>query len=291
MYSNILIATDLSRDSGALVRCVAGLVDKGCRRAHLVYGLEVEDIGPVRASLDQLLQPELDRQMAVLRSAGIEPISHIALYPISREIERIAGENDCSLVVAGSRVHSLAGEMTAGSMAGTVLTSTRRPLLMLRLSRTDPDDSPSCACWPCAPLKHLLVPTDFSENAEHAFGYIERFVKEQAPGRITLLHVQDRRRIDRHLKDRLDEFNATDRERLERLRDRLAAVASAEIVAELPYGHPAAEIVEYCCREAVSLVVMGTQGRGHVKELFLGSVSHSVARQAPVPVLLIPQPL
>ena len=41
-------------------------------------------------------------------------------------------------------------------------------------------------------------------------------------------------------------------------------------------------------RESVSLTVMGSQGRGHLGELFLGSVSHNVARHAPVPVLLIP---
>ena len=36
------------------------------------------------------------------------------------------------------------------------------------------------------------------------------------------------------------------------------------------------------------MVVMGTQGRGFFGELLLGSVSHAVARQATVPVLLVP---
>jgi nucleotide-binding universal stress UspA family protein len=33
---------------------------------------------------------------------------------------------------------------------------------------------------------------------------------------------------------------------------------------------------------------MGTQGKGFIKELFLGSVAHNVARLAPCPVLLVP---
>jgi len=34
--------------------------------------------------------------------------------------------------------------------------------------------------------------------------------------------------------------------------------------------------------------VMGSQGRGFIGEVFLGSVSHQVVRRAPVPVLLVP---
>jgi len=38
----------------------------------------------------------------------------------------------------------------------------------------------------------------------------------------------------------------------------------------------------------VKLVVMGSQGRGYVKEFFLGSVSQNIARLSPSSVLLIP---
>ena len=38
----------------------------------------------------------------------------------------------------------------------------------------------------------------------------------------------------------------------------------------------------------ISLIVMGTQGKGFIQELFLGSVAHNVSRLATCPVLLIP---
>ncbi len=289
MYSNILIATDLSRDSDKLVRCVAGLNDLGCRRAHLVYGIDVNEIGPVRAAVEQAVHAEIEKQKATLARAGIESVGHVAMHPVALEIEAIAKANACSLLVAGSRVHSLAGEIFTGGVASTALTHTRRPLLMLRIHSTDASDAPGCACWPCAPLKHLLFPTDFSTTADDAFAYIKRFVGECSPERITIMHVQDRKRIEPHLENRLDEFNTTDRARLEKLREALTVSApAAHLDIELPYGHPAREIVDYCGREAVSLVVMGTQGRGFVSEMFLGSVSHNVARHALAPVLLIP---
>ncbi len=289
MYSNILIATDLSRDSDELVRCVTGLHALGCRKAHLVYGIEVDEIGPVRMAVEQAVHAEIVRQKATLTRAGIEPVGHVAMSPVAAGVERIAADNSCSLLVAGSRFRTLAGEMAAGGIASTLLTTTHRPLLMLRLHTSDAPGAPSCACWPCAALNHLLCPTDFSAHADHAFAYIERFVRDCPPRRITLMHVQDSKRLDPHLANRLDEFNATDRERLDKLRHRLACAApAARVDIELPYGHPARELVDYCDRASVSLVVMGTQGRGFVSELFLGSVSHNVARRAIAPVLLIP---
>ena len=37
-----------------------------------------------------------------------------------------------------------------------------------------------------------------------------------------------------------------------------------------------------------TLILMGTQGKGFVEELFLGSVAHNVARRAPLAVLFVP---
>ena len=40
--------------------------------------------------------------------------------------------------------------------------------------------------------------------------------------------------------------------------------------------------------KVIRLVVMGSQGHGFIKELFLGSVSHGVARLSDASVLLVP---
>jgi nucleotide-binding universal stress UspA family protein len=79
-----------------------------------------------------------------------------------------------------------------------------------------------------------------------------------------------------------------DRERLETLNGRLMAVGGddLDVAVIVRHGVPAAEILALL--EQASLVVMGTHGRGFVSELFVGSVSHNVARHAGCPVLLIP---
>ena len=47
-------------------------------------------------------------------------------------------------------------------------------------------------------------------------------------------------------------------------------------------------ILEALKNRDISLIVMGTQGRGFIQKIFLGSVAHNVCRLAPCPVLLIP---
>lgn len=65
-----------------------------------------------------------------------------------------------------------------------------------------------------------------------------------------------------------------------------AGKAKADI--ELTYGSPFEEIMRVINEQDVNQVVMGSQGRGFVEEIFLGCVSHNVVRNASVSVLLIP---
>ena len=47
-------------------------------------------------------------------------------------------------------------------------------------------------------------------------------------------------------------------------------------------------ILERLKTEDISLIVLGTQGKGFIAEIFLGSVAHNITRVAPCPILLIP---
>ena len=78
-------------------------------------------------------------------------------------------------------------------------------------------------------------------------------------------------------------------------RDSLLAWAKALKDADIPLvhpvfdpGHPLPAILRILESLDVSLIVMGTQGKGFIKEIFLGSVAHNISRMAACPVLLIP---
>jgi len=104
----------------------------------------------------------------------------------------------------------------------------------------------------------------------------------------TLAHVHDKSRIDPYLVHRLPEFNRKDSARLEKRKRRLLELGAQQVELHLAYGSPATELLRLCQQQPHTLIVMGTQGKGFFKELFLGSVSHYLVRRAPVPVLLIP---
>jgi nucleotide-binding universal stress UspA family protein len=57
---------------------------------------------------------------------------------------------------------------------------------------------------------------------------------------------------------------------------------------KMPYGIPTAEILHEAATGNYSLIIMGSQGKGYIREIFLGSVSHNIARHAGVSLLLIP---
>ena len=200
----------------------------------------------------------------------------------------LAWKEGCTLIVVGSHGQNLGSEILLGGVASAVIHNSSRPVLILRLV-TDDRGHPTCVTGKCDFLDHVLYTTDFSDNAEYAFDYVRSVVKSGAR-RVTLLHVQDKTKLGKHLEHRLEEFNEIDRGRLERLKKELEKDGSTEVRIEIPYGVPTSEILDRAREGRASLVIMGTQGRGLVGDLFVGSVSHNVARHVEAPVLLIPMP-
>jgi len=287
MFSKMLVATDLSEASERVVCTLGGLKALGTREALLVHCFNIRDVGTLADRLMELARPAFEKQKKTLEDQGLAVTGKMVLGLPQIEINRQADEHDCSLIVVGSHGQTMAGEIMLGGVASAVIHSATRPVLILRLKFKEEEGRQVCEEWKCDCLRHLLFPTDFSDNAEHAFSYVEK-VAECGPKRITLLHVQDKAKIDRHLKDRLDEFNRIDTDRLERLKAELVKRGAKDVRIELPYGSPKKEIIDRTRQDDVSLVVMGSQGRGYIAELFLGSVSHAVARHSEAPVLLIP---
>jgi len=286
MFSKALVATDLSEMSDRVIPALKGLRSIGTKEMLLLHCMNMRDVGPFAERLMQLATPALKRQKTMLEQAGFQVEDKIALGLPEIEINRQAVEHQCSLIALGSTGTSMSDEIRLGGVANAVLHSATRPVLLVRLHVQGKDVVSTPEAWSCRCLDHVLFPTDFSDNAERAFEYVRHLARAGAKT-ITLLHVQDRTKIDPHLKDRLEEFNRVDRERMERLKKELAEDGASQVQIEIVYGLPKAEIIARA-RPPVSLVVLGSQGRGFLAELFLGSVSLAVLRHAETPVLVVP---
>lgn len=283
MFKKAMIATDLSESSERFLQCKAGLKHLGIQEVVLAFCLRLHEVKGLRANIEEILKSELEQYRGMLEANGYTATVEMVLGDPHVEMNRLADAQYCDLVVIGSRVHGLSGEVLLGGIAGEVLHSCRKPLLVARI-HMDKDCQQEC---PLATLDRVLFPTDFSENAEHAFASLIELVQGDFKS-VVLMHVQDRTKIDRHLKERLEEFNTIDRERLERLKSALIDKGAKEVQIELPYGLPTEEILNRTRQGDIALTVMGSQGRGFISEIFLGSTSHNVARHSPAPVLLIP---
>ena len=288
MFKRILVATDLSPASFAVTQCVGGLRAFGAEECLLVQCLNIREATSMALSQTKdYLESSLADQKRILEEQGYRTTVEVAPGLAQIEINRLARERGCSVIVVGSHGHTLAGEMLLGGVASAVIHHATKPVLVLRIAVTKERGEACIQGARCDFSEHVLFPTDFSENADHAFTYLERIAASGAK-RITLVHVQDRNRIDPHLKHRLEEFNEIDRARLEKMKAALKVRGTAEIGIEIPFGQPFPEILRLIQEREARLVVMGSQGRGFVKEIFLGSVSHNVARHSPAPVLLVP---
>lgn len=288
MFERLIIATDLSPASYAVVNCLGGLKAFGARHCLLLQCLSLQEMSSISFSYSTApLERALAEQKKILAEQGFEVETRVVTGSASREINRIANAEGYTLVVVGSHGHSLVGEALLGGLANDIIHNAHKPVLLVRLAVTIKESQECIQAVRCDFGEQVLFPTDFSENAENAFVYLRDLVTAGAR-RVTLLHVQDKSRIAPFLLDRLEEFNQHDRGRLDNLKTILQSGGTADVDCEVCFGAPFTEIMRVIRERDAHLVVMGSQGRGFVEELFLGSVSHNVARQSPAPVLLIP---
>jgi nucleotide-binding universal stress UspA family protein len=134
-------------------------------------------------------------------------------------------------------------------------------------------------------IQHILVPLDFSADAEQAFNDALGLA-QPLQARLTLLHVIYMPvAIEESLSVYLAEMESSAEQEMARYQQR---VKDAGITAEtvIVCGTPFREIIEVARTQQVDLIIMGTHGRTGMKHLLIGSVAERVVRLAPCPVMV-----
>ncbi len=191
-----------------------------------------------------------------------------------------------SLIIVGAKKSSLGKRIFDTQFAYELIQMPSKPILIVRI---DEDDGKFSTVPPeLSPDSHVLFPTDFSENAHQAFVYLERMV-EAGIKNVTLMHIQDITKISPYLDYRIIEFNQIDRDRLEELKKRLEDKGPVKVEIILEMGRPFREINRIVDENNVDLLILGRQGKGIIRDIFVGSNSNNLSRRANTSVLLIPE--
>lgn len=145
-------------------------------------------------------------------------------------------------------------------------------------------------------LKTVCVPTDFSQQADHALRYGVTLA-ERFGAALHLLHiVQD---ISPTVPEPGLAILPTDEimrnlekgaiEGLEKLLPP-ESTAKIHVIRAVRHGVPFHEICRYAKQQSVDLLVLGTHGRTGLAHFLLGSVAERVVRSSPCPVLTVRHP-
>ncbi len=157
-------------------------------------------------------------------------------------------------------------------------------------------------------VKKILYATDLSKNSVYAFRYATKMA-EKYDAKIIILHVVEPiPSVAKHsMKIYVDESKWEEKIRyeqalaIERIKKRLDEFCKQE-AQEAPQclaqvssilvrpGYPVEEILKAADEEDCSMIVLGTHGKGFLKQTLLGSVARSVLDHAKKPAFIVPLP-
>lgn len=146
--------------------------------------------------------------------------------------------------------------------------------------------------------KTILVPTDFSENANNAIRYAMSFAQKNK-SRLLFFHVSSMPMIhpDASLSSYKAIIQADEKKHLDKLEKLISKIYASSSVKEdaqqyecsVKMGLAIDEIVVLAKEKDVEMIIMGTKGASGAKEIFLGSHTASIVEKASCPVFAIPE--
>ncbi|HEX3129673.1 MAG TPA: universal stress protein [Thermoanaerobaculia bacterium] len=287
----ILAATDFSETAEAALEWASELARLQHARLELVHAVTLPPslsgfVAPGPLFDEELRTAALARlgETAVrFRQTGAEVATHLAIGTPSQVILQRAGELSAAAIVMGTRGLTGLRHLLLGSTTERVMHRAPCPVLSVH-----PGDRGKHR-----PIRSILVPTDFSRDAEVAIEAAHQLLAPlEQEARLVLLHAFNLpieytaygpipTSVD-YLKDRGLESERLLEETRERL---LREGLVVETVAR--EGDPAEVIASEAEARGVDLIAMGTHGGSALRHLLIGSTAERVLQHANCPVMTV----
>ena len=286
LFRRILVASDLSDAADQVMTCLPGLRRLGTEQVILCHALGIRHLDVMSNELARLVERRLKAQKALLESEGFDVEVQVASGLAPLEVNRIAAEQHASLIVIGSHGATLARDVLLGSVAVHILHYASLPVLVFRVrgfgaEGNSPDiqvpvrsSSIRCCTPRTSPIQQdtrLVRPG--SRGRWRKGSYLIACARSGASGKSLVAAPGGKQR-------NCPGWNAS--RRFSKREVPMRFILKSYTAYQSGKLRTARE------DRGTRVVVMGSQRKGFIADVFLGSVSHQVVRQATQPVLLIP---
>jgi nucleotide-binding universal stress UspA family protein len=279
MFEKVLIPTDFSKHARKVIECVGEI--PGIKEVVLLNVLSRSVITRVWDPVAELKEVEklLMKEKDVIASPGINiKVRAVSVLEgeVANAIQKVAAEENVSLIVMGARGKSLIQSVLLGSASRNVLRFGDTHLLVMRYKTLENGDMEKHCNMVFA---RVLFPTDFSQPAEVALSFLKSI---KGIGELILLNVVSTGETD----EEIDANVAEAKSKIDEIAQELKK-SGMNVTPKVVVGHPVEEIRSIAENEDVSLIAMSSQGAVAIKKGRIGSTAYDVANSANRPVLIL----
>ena len=289
MIRRVLVGTDFSETSQGALQWGLAIARAHGAAVKVLHALRLPSLAtpyvPVPPEIDlELERKALDRLAEVERIGGdgVAIETEIRHDDPAAALRDAARDGQADLVVIGTRGQSRLEHLLLGSVAERVVATSPVPVLSVHAEDFDRH----------RPLRRVLVPTDFSEEALRSARTALELLGARGKGELVLMHAY-------HIPVEysaygalptnwkfLEEAPLVAKSELDKWSTELSA-SGWKVTTVVGEGPPASVIERLAKEHDVDLIAMGTHGRGTFRELVLGSVAKRVLQRSPCPVLTV----
>jgi len=281
MFEKVLIATDFSKHAKKVIECIGEM--PGLKEVLLLNVISRDPLARVWDPVSEIkdIEKKLEEEKNAIKSPGVTVnVKAVSVLEgeVASAINKVAMEENVSLVAMGARRRSLIMSTLLGSSSRNVLRFGRTHLLIMRYKTLD-DNTMEKYC--ARVFARILFPTDLSQTSEVALSFLKSL---KGIGEIVLLNVVSKGETDEEIEANV----ALAKERIEEIAQNLK-MSGMQVSSKVVVGQPTEVIRSEAEKEDVSLIAISSQGASAIKKGRIGSTAYDVANSASRPVLILRQ--
>jgi len=297
MYKKILYPIKFEEFSLDVLSCILNFKKAGTEEIVLLHVIDVAKIpmdkyeGFSTKEIEKftaIADAKMSEAVMTIENAGMKGKKRIEVGVPYREILKVADYEKVSLIVSGRQKKGVIGEIFIGSNTDKIIRYGNIPVYVPKYPACFGADTETCKRFCEMPFNRVLYPTDWSDCAKEALRYLKG-LKDAGVEEVIVAHVMDEKAMSMQSPEKFKEFERADKEKLEAVKQELET-AGFKAKTHLHVGKAGPDLIRIAREEDVSLIVMGSHGKGYVKEILWGSVSRNAVEYSDRAVLLITLP-